>query len=406
MQKIENKTQILWPIILLLFTSTDTVMFGTNSNRLLVYIPRIMALLMCFVIPYLKRDTKLRDIHTLRLLFVLVFITVLSGIVNRAELLTIISRVLPIMIAFTISEHYSLKAYVRAFDKFLYIITIISLLFHLIAVFLPSTMLSMPSIINENGIVFRTIYLCSVVQNNNIGKSIFTRISGPFWEPGAYAIYLCMGLIFQLFFIDRRSTKAIIIYVIGLILTYSTTGYVALGVLIIAFIIQKRNFKNDKMKIVAFAFLFLVTGLGVLGPESALTNAVFGKIINRDPTTNVRLASLISGMKIAMDHPWIGVGGLAGQYMPEYARMFGYGSSSILANTFVHQFANYGFIFGTLFMVESCKFFLKQFNTGKIIGVLLYVILMLLYMGEAFYSFLPFVFVMYGASRLQWVEKQ
>ena len=406
MQKIEDKKQIIWPIILLLFTSTDTVLFGTNANRLFVYVPRIMALIMCVVIPGIKRDSKLRDIRTLLITVILTSITILSGLINKAGIFTIISRVLPILIAFTIAEHYSINSYVKVFDKFLYLITIIALVFHVVAIIMPNAVLSLPSIANENGITYRTIIISSVIQFNNIGRSIFTRLSGPFWEPGAYAIYLCIGLMFQLFFVEIQSVKKIIIYVIALLLTYSTTGYVAFAVLLIAFFVQKRNFRNDRIKVGILALLCLIAVFGVFGAESALTDMVFGKIVNKDPTTNVRLSSLISGMRIAIDHPWLGVGGLAGQYMSDYARLYGFGSSSILANTFVHQFANYGFVFGIIFAVESCKFYIKQFDASKAIGALLFVVLLLLYMGEALFSFLPFVFVMYGSSRIQWIEEQ
>lgn len=399
MQTIEEKKQELWPIILLLFTSTDTVLFGTNSNRLFIYVPRIMALLMCFVIPLIKKDAMRKDLQTLLLALTMVSITVLSGTLNHTEMVTIISRILPIMIAFTISRYYSINSYIKAFDKFLYAITIVSIPLQLVAIATPRIILSMPAIINENEMIFRTIYFCSVIQDRNIGNSIFTRMSGPFWEPGAYAFYLCMGIMFQVFFSEKQSVKRIVIYVIGLLLTYSTTGYIAFGVLIMAYMVQKRNIKNNNMKVAVSVILGLIAALGVFSSDSQLTNFVFGKIIDAAPTTNVRKASLIGGMHIALDHPWLGVGGLAGQYMPDYASLHEFGNSSVLANTFVHQFANYGFVFGILFVFNTCSFFLKHFKGNKALGFWLFVILMLLYMGEAFFSFLPFVFVMYGASK-------
>ena len=393
MQEIEK--QKIWPIILLLFTSTDTILFGTNSIRLFVFVPRIMALLMCFVIPFEEKRAKQKDDRTLFLALVMVFITVLSGVVNNAEIVTIISRALPIMVAFIISKHYSVKSYIKAFDNFLYPITVISIVFHLVAITMPQIALSMPAIINENEVVFRTIILCSIIQDQ-IGNSIFSRMSGPFWEPGAYAIYLCIGIMFQIFFMEKQSIKRLLIYIIALSLTYSTTGYISFGVIIIASLVEKRKNKNDKAKSVMLTILMLVAIVGAFNAESQLIYYVFGKIFDIAPTTNVRIASLISGFHIALDHPWLGVGGLSGQYMSEYASMHEYGTSSVLANTFVHQFANYGFLFGTLFVFYNCCFFVKQFETNKVMGFLLFVILMLLYMGETFFSFLPFVFVMYG----------
>ena len=39
-----------WMIILLLFSSVDTALFGTNGNRLFLWIPRIMGLMIVLVL--------------------------------------------------------------------------------------------------------------------------------------------------------------------------------------------------------------------------------------------------------------------------------------------------------------------------------------------------------------------
>ena len=45
MKKVGSMPKIyIWLLFLLFLTSTDTVLFGTNSNDLFLYVPRIVGL--------------------------------------------------------------------------------------------------------------------------------------------------------------------------------------------------------------------------------------------------------------------------------------------------------------------------------------------------------------------------
>ena len=52
-----KKTMPSWPLIILLFTSVDTNLFGTNANRLFLFIPRILSALAIVILPVIKSGT-------------------------------------------------------------------------------------------------------------------------------------------------------------------------------------------------------------------------------------------------------------------------------------------------------------------------------------------------------------
>ena len=82
--------------------------------------------------------------------------------------------------------------------------------------------------------------------------------------------------------------------------------------------------------------------------------------------------------------------------MMEYSSksVFNFGRNPMLTNTLVMQFATFGLIFGALFLIGTSKFFLNEKSKFKLpVRLGLIIMLMLLYTGEVFYSFLPFVFV-------------
>ena len=107
-------------------------------------------------------------------------------------------------------------------------------------------------------------------------------------------------------------------------------------------------------------------------------------------------------MQIALDHPLLGVGGQSSEYMMNYAYRTGYGYNTMITNTFVHQFANYGFIFGIIFVWFSRKFCFCNYQNGRFISNLLFVTFFILYFSENFYSFLPFIFIFYANKKFEY----
>ena len=61
------------------------------------------------------------------------------------------------------------------------------------------------------------------------------RNSGPFWEPGAFAIFIIIALIFNLINDKTLWSKKNIVLSITLLTTLSTTGFIAFFVLIMAY---------------------------------------------------------------------------------------------------------------------------------------------------------------------------
>ena len=59
------------------------------------------------------------------------------------------------------------------------------------------------------------------------------------------------------------------------------------------------------------------------------------------------------------------------------------------------KFAPYGCIFGSLFLVGTIKF-MKHLSSSFLLWLILVLAIVMGYMGERFYSFIPFVFMFYG----------
>ncbi len=107
--------------------------------------------------------------------------------------------------------------------------------------------------------------------NSDTHNHIIARNSGPFWEGGAFAGFLMVALIFN--FILSKSffkNKKSIILTTALLTTLSTTGYLALGILIFFFVlIYTKHLLTKFVWIFSIVILFYIsyTQLDFLGEK-------------------------------------------------------------------------------------------------------------------------------------------
>ena len=394
----EKRKSRLWPLFLLLFTSVDTVLFGTNANKLFLYIPRFVALFIIISLPFIqsrKRGTLSFDKYSMSFFLLMIVSFCVSNFYNHEAFETFASRILAIVVAFIVTCCYSEEDYFKAFDKFIYLVSICAIITEIIAYVIPSFFIAFPSITNTVGSRF-FVYFFGSMEQANLGRTII-RANGIFWEPGAFSIYLIIGIMNQLFGIGEINNRHLFVYIMALLLTFSTTGYVSLAFVILVFVFSKRtDLLSKRVKGVLIIGSVLIVIGSILLDNNLIQNMVLGKLISGTSSATTRYSSLFNGMKVAIDHPLFGVGSNFRPYMLEYVQssIFNNGGTSI-TNTIVAQFACYGSIFGLLFFVGTIRFF-KKWSTNMREWVALAIAILLAYSGERFFSFMPFVFVFYG----------
>jgi hypothetical protein len=66
------------------------------------------------------------------------------------------------------------------------------------------------------------------------------RSPGPFWEPGAYAVFLIVALVFNIIRTNKLLNLKSIIIILALLTTFSTAGYIALFIFLIFYLITSK----------------------------------------------------------------------------------------------------------------------------------------------------------------------
>lgn len=129
------------------------------------------------------------------------------------------------------------------------------------------------------------------------GKFV-SRNLGMFWEPGVLQIYLNILIYVSLFI--RKNLWVATLGAIGVLTTFSTTGYLVLFIIITAAFI-----KEIRRSYFAIAAMILLVPI-VLAAVSA---NVYDKFTGENAkSASVRMFDMVVGTSLLMDHPVAGVG--------------------------------------------------------------------------------------------------
>lgn len=160
----------------------------------------------------------------------------------------------------------------------------------------------------------RTLYFYSVqnFQTGEIGLSI-PRNSGPFFEPGRFTIFLTLALALDVNLHSRRLlSPSGIILLLADITTFSTSGYLALAIILIGYIISLRTGKS--IKFVSVLFIIVICALATRLPF------IYEKIVTefgRMDIANSRFGAMLFHLPQIMQSPFIGYGAFLSSVFPD-----------------------------------------------------------------------------------------
>ena len=332
---------------------------------------------------------------TLCALFIVSYVVNDENIINGASLL----------FSFFVAILFCVKVPFRTFkDAFVYIMTFlawVSMICYILYSLIPQ-MDALFTITRTDGTVFSNIFL--YVSDT---QEALKRNQGIFWEPGAYQAFIGVALIFELFS-ERVSFKRVALFVVTIISTLSTTGYIAT---IISFLIY--YFKSIRSKDGSSASIFGITLLSVafivfLYQTSSNVSNPLMKVFNfydnqgwADNTdlnsASVRYFSIVMPLKAFWERPLFGYGY---EGLINYTKLYTDGMNTC---TMINWFALYGVFFGTL-MIRAYFRISKIFSNDGLVRILLFVFLFTVTMSENFAAnAFFFMIAIYGSMKIKQV---
>jgi O-antigen ligase/polysaccharide polymerase Wzy-like membrane protein len=205
----------------------------------------------------------------------------------------------------TLTGYGFFKYYVRV----MYIISVISLVFYFFS-FIP-------------GVQDLYGYLGSLIPNPFVSEGFYKgspniiiytfhevlfssyRNSGPFWEPGGFAVFLLIALLYNHLIDKNIRSKTNLVFILSLATTLSTTGYLAFFVFIFYY-----NFDLIKKNLL-YALVFigmLFTSFYLYENADFLKNKIFSNIDIASETTTSRFGSALADIESFKKSPIVGLG--------------------------------------------------------------------------------------------------
>lgn len=310
-----------------------------------VYNLPCMLVLLLIAIYYVVQNKSITKCNGYRLIGLLAFVF-MDELISLAmykyplETNTLIILIIRLFSLAIIMDNISVESYIKKYTSILFVICVVSLLCFAVINF---TSITLPFARNYQDGFYGTFYF----RINEYTRSITTRNSGPYGEPGIFAVYIVFALGFQLFSTPvEEITKGwnaikIIVLSVTLLTTLSGTGLICYLILFVSYVLLNHEevnvLKNPLMFLIVFAMIiglyYAETTYGILGE----------KVINQGGSYGVRLNDTLKGYQIAVQHFLTGTG-IANDYSSAW-------TGALLANSRSNGMANFSASVGIPFLI-------------------------------------------------------
>lgn len=187
-----------------------------------------------------------------------------------------------------------------------------------------------------------------------------TRNSGPLHEPGGFATVLVFFLSYNYSKGERLSSMKNLFYLVCLITTFSTSGYLSLSLVLMVFIGRRKHvfIKSLAIVLVIFVSFYFYKNIDFLEDKISIQiEEQMDKPL--DEPTSGRFYGLRKSLYVAFKYPLLGRG-INTISMPEersHPEYLGYGWFSIVFR--------YGLVFGLLYFFYFAKGFINFFRQAN-----------------------------------------
>lgn len=246
-----SKVNLIRNLLMFYLISTSGFIILQDNDLL-----RLFGFILILIIFLLKKYKFEKNMIVLSTVLAILFLiqTFLFEIFPYTTILGVFIRIFTAyFIVIILGEHF-IRYYVRIF----YLIAIISLIFYVplnIITGLSDFLINYSSFASFDYGYLQLKY--SLLGIYTVYPEMLERNAGPFWEAGVLSGYIIIAIIFNYIKTKRIYEKKMIIFLITLITTGSTTGFIAFCLLVYLYISDKVNSYIMKKALYSFAVLVI-----------------------------------------------------------------------------------------------------------------------------------------------------
>ena len=299
--KVKPKSVLLYLFVFSLIYQSGSVRAALLGDGILFQITRALLLL----IPIIIIARRGIDKKLIILLFIFLTLGIIFACINFILFSEGVLQLSYKIIILTLSMGFYLTLLKEKIDINFYIYKIIIVIASIGLLFYFCTdLLKLP-------IPYSVVYSGNSYRYHNYFELYFSyhynqtvpRLSGLFWEPGAYQIYLNTALFFYVF--ENKDNKIeFAILLISILFCQSTMGYCIATLLLAIYFSQVETFKRKDKTIIGCIGLVIALVVGIL----ILYRKVQATIGYDEGSAALRFADISNGLNVFYNHPIIGTG--------------------------------------------------------------------------------------------------
>ena len=308
-------------------------------------------------------------------------------------------------------SNMNLKVILNSYEKIISTLAKISLFFFAWQMVSISSLISVFSIIDFNiGRSYNAIVY--TIHHRSIADGI-QRNTGFCWEPGPFACFLVLALVIYLLKTKFTIDKRVLLYLITILSTVSSTGYLCLAIIFVWYIYVK----SRKYFLIVLPIVLSLTALFIFKSDNlnnkilpqfdkATRNIEFYSAYGKEEQTSIgRFDGFLLNLKDFNRYPILGYGGhFAATFSQENDLKIS--TTSGLGN-WLAQYGIIGFVFLIVSFYKSSFLFVNLYNTKGILFLfLIYLIITFSFnlIDSPFFIFLFFMSIINGKKVLETYE--
>lgn len=359
----EHKISILKGILIvlgcalvLLFSGSSYITFGASSNtKIILYIVAFIYFLV-IVVSNIRIGffTSVRDKKRIPVpsyltfaIFTTLFFVLLSFLFNpkKAENInTYFSIILTLSIAYFILVSFKPRFILNCFKNTMLIITTIDIVIFAFTFFSKTFFPTFYYATERSIFGNHSFFSADLVTSFTLNYHGLYRLYGVLWEPSIFGVVLVAALICDVFSKDKYSVIRIIVFTLGVVLTFSLSAFILYAFYVVIFIAHKLKGYKPYYFVIAFFLLVLVFAIFSKQIMNFLADklpSIFSKIGSDDKSTSfsTRMYSIWYYLLVFAKNPIFGFGGVTATEMYHEIR-----SAAVTADTstFGNLLASYG----------------------------------------------------------------
>jgi hypothetical protein len=282
----------------------------------------------------------------------------------------------------------------KIFSKIIYFFIIPSLIIFALHLFYLEDIEKFASSLPDFFTIIDTIYNNKIYSSSiviyyfNPNSFIEPRNNGPFWEAGVYAGMLTLAFIINIIYEKKLLTQENIFFVLATITTFSSTAYIAIFFILIAYWLIVSRFSIVKIIIAILSLapaIYLFNTIPFLG-EKIISERENVEFAIEERGGDSRLASAILDIQELLSSPSSAIFGNGSHPITRLGKLQG----SLRNNGFTDLFARWGIPFSLIYiylMFISLKKFAQKEKRNVLFAWTFFISIMLLSQSEPYYRY-------------------